>query len=451
MTLDELEQDAIGGPGDYGRPRLLTFVRLRWIAIAGQTAAIAVTALYLDFPLPLRACLVAVAVSAWVNIFMMAVLPLNRVASVREAAAQLFFDTAQLLALLGLTGGVQNPFVVLVIAPVAIGAGALPWRWSFGLVGFACLGIAALTQFAGPLPWAPLGGLNLPMIYELGLAIAVIVGVLFSGFYAWRVSVDEGRLAKALETVQAILAREQRVSALCGLAAAAAHELGTPLATIHLVAKEMRAKALSDPEIKEDVELLVAQAERCRQILRQLASRPENGDQVFARMPLKAVLEEAVSPHLGLGRDIVVQAAPIGGGRAAQPELWRRPELLHALSGFVENAVGFAQNKVVVEGVWDARTIEIFVKDDGPGFSADIMLRLGQPYVSDRAEGAAQGGLGLGFFISKTMIERLGGKVTFKNVAPPGHGAIVRIVLPRAKIEATALHATHPGRLASSV
>jgi two-component system sensor histidine kinase RegB len=234
--------------------------------------------------------------------------------------------------------------------------------------------------------------------------------------------------------VQAVLAREQTLSALGGLAAAAAHELGTPLATIHLVAKEMARDLKPDDPRAEDLNLLVSQSERCRAILGQLSANRERGDVMIQRAPIRAMLEEIVAPHEGLGTEIVIDARGTG-----PLEVKRMPEIVHSLGGIIENAVGFARTRVDIEARWDTDTVEIVIRDDGPGFAPGVLNRLGEPYLTVRDEEGAAGGLGLGFFISKTLLERTGAKLETRNRRPPNEGAVVKVLWPRSAIEAPAL------------
>jgi len=180
--------------------------------------------------------------------------------------------------------------------------------------------------------------------------------------------------------------------------------------------------------------LLVTQSERCRAILGQLSANRERGDVMIQRAPVRSLLEEIVTPHEGLGADIVIDAQGEG-----PLEVRRMPEIVHALGGIVENAVGFARSRVDIEARWDAESISIAVRDDGPGFAPGVLNRLGEPYLTERDEQGAAGGLGLGFFISKTLLERTGAKLEVRNRRPPQQGAVVKALWPRSSIEAPAL------------
>ncbi len=245
---------------------------------------------------------------------------------------------------------------------------------------------------------------------------------------------EEERLNIALAAVQAVLAREQTLSALGGLAAAAAHELGTPLATIHLAAKEMARELKPGDPRAQDLHLLVTQSERCRAILAQLSARREQGDVMIQRAPIRVLLEEIAAPHGGLGAEIVIVTEGAGA-----LEVRRMPEIVHALGGIVENAVGFARGRVDIAAKWDADSVEIVVSDDGPGFAPGVLGRLGEPYLTERDDEGVAGGLGLGFFIAKTLLERTGARLDVRNRKGPLAGAVVSARWSRIAIEAPAL------------
>lgn len=416
-----------------GRVQLRTLVLLRWMAVAGQTAAVVYVKFGLGFEAPLAAALGVIAISAWVNIFLMVARPRQGIVADWEAALQLAYDVLQLAVLLALTGGIANPFLVLFIAPVAVSAIVLRPTVTVSLAAltYVCIGVIAFWRL--PLPWLPGETYEPPAIYQFGLAAATLIGLGFTSVYAWRVAAEEERLSAALSEVQTVLSREQKLSALGGLAAAAAHELGTPLATIHLVAKEMERGLPPDSPLLEDVQLLVSQSERCRGILKQLSSRGDQGDVVHARMSLDQLLDDVCERHRGLDTTINVHVEGAGG---AAPEVARSPEMLHGLGNIVENAVGFAESTVDVAARWTPDDIEIVVRDDGPGFPQSVLTRLGEPYVSERTAGQTGGGLGLGFFIAKTLLERTGARVEARNRTPPKMGAVVRAVWKRSAIEA---------------
>ncbi len=232
------------------------------------------------------------------------------------------------------------------------------------------------------------------------------------------------------------MAREQRLSALGAMSAMTAHELGTPLATIHLVAKELAGDIDENDPRYEDVRLIAEQADRCRDILGKLSRAREAEDIVHANMPLSALVEEAAAPFKGLGVELRVTYAPGENGESRVPSIRRSPEVLHALGAFIENAVSFADSQVRAVASWTDKQFLVTVSDDGPGFAAEVMPKLGEPYVSQRSEAHLGGGdMGLGFFIAKTLIERTGGRIATRNRTSPRHGAIVQAVWPRTALE----------------
>jgi two-component system sensor histidine kinase RegB len=411
-----------------------TLIMLRWLAIVGQIGAVLFVRYGLNMEFPIWAAAAAIGVSIALNLLLLGQRRTQDLAYEWEAAAQLGYDAIQLAFLLALTGGLQNPFVFLFVAPVAVSATILRPSITAILAAltFLCVGVIAAWHL--PLPWPGGEPFEAPQLYQTGIAAAVLVGLAFTSVYAWRVASEEERLNFALAAVQAVLAREQTLSALGGLAAAAAHELGTPLATIHLVAKEMARAAGPDDPRAEDLHLLVSQSERCRAILGQLSSRREQGDVMIQRAPIGALLEEIAAQHEGLGREIVITC------EGKDPlEVKRLPEVVHALGGFIENAVGFARSRVDIEARWSGEEVTILVSDDGPGFSPAILGRLGEPYLTERDHEGVAGGLGLGFFISKTLLERTGAKLDVRNQKPPREGAMVKATWTRSAIEAPAL------------
>jgi two-component system, sensor histidine kinase RegB len=406
--------------------RLDTLLRLRWLAIIGQTTAVMVVYYGLDFSLPIWSCLVVIALSAWLNIALRARFSPTQRLEPERAAWLLAFDIAELAVLLFLTGGLQNPFAFLFLAPVLLSATALPPRITVMLGGFAivCATVLVFTHY--PLPWDPDDPLELPWIYLLGVWFSILLAIGFIGVYAWQVTEEGRQLAEALAATELVLAREQHLSQLDGLAAAAAHELGTPLSTILVIARELERAIESGSTHADDVRLLREQAQRCRDILSKLTELSTG--EPFDRMPLPALIEEVVAPHRNFGIAIDVALAhepspPLGA---------RNPAILYGLGNLLENAVDFAHQRVEVAADWSAKEVAVTISDDGPGFAPEIMVRIGEPYVrsSKRRRMNAGGetvGLGLGFFIAKTLLERSGATVDFENRSYPDRGAVIKV------------------------
>ena len=420
---------------DGRRLRLDTLLRLRWLAVTGQSAAVAGVHFGLGFPLPFGICFAIIAASALVNLALRIRYPASYRLSDNAATLLLGFDILQLAALLYLTGGLQNPFAMLFLAPVLISATALPPERTLAL-GCLAVGSASLLALAHkPLPWAG-QAIELPFLYVSGIWAAILLGVAFTGVYAWRVAEEARQLAQALAATELVLAREQHLSQIDGLAAAAAHELGTPLATIALVAKELDHALPKEGPLADDIRLLREQVERCRSILAKLTSLDQEQPGFLETMTVGHLLEDLVEPHRALGTEISVKA----GGDGPEPVCRRSPGLLHGLANILDNAIDFAGRRVEVEASWTADQVRIEIRDDGPGFAPEVLLRAGEPYVTTRGRGQrdadeSAGGLGLGLFIAKTLIERSGAQLTLTNAAPPSSGAVVRIVWPRASFE----------------
>src|SRR5215470_9861746 len=404
--------------------RLDTLVRLRWLAIIGQIGAVLVVHFGLEFDLPIWACLSVIALSAWLNIAVRVRYGINHRLEPDRAAWLLAFDIAVLAVLLFLTGGLQNPFSFLFLAPVLISATALPPRMTQALAGFAIVCATALVFIYYPLPWASDDPLELPSIYMVGVWLSILLAIGYISVFAWQVTKESRQLADALAATELVLAREQHLSQLDGLAAAAAHELGTPLATITLIAKELQL------QIKPDSE----HAKRCRAILGKLTELSSD-DHPFDRMKLSTLIEEVVAPHRNFGVAINVALAP---GEAGEPVGGRNPAVLYGLGNLLENAVDFAHERVEVAAWWSGQDVAVTITDDGPGFAPEIMDRIGEPYVTNRRRQGGEreaSGLGLGFFIAKTLLERSGATLDFENRAFPDRGAVVRVHWGRREFE----------------
>lgn len=417
------------------RLRVDTLVRLRWLAVAGQFLALLIVHFGLGFPLPITLCLLVVASSAALNIGLRLSFERNHRLSEWPATALLTFDLLQLASLLYLTGGLDNPFVVLALAPVVIGAVSLPRGHAAYLV-MLMIGLAlALAFHHWPMPWIEGAALSLPPIYRAGIWIALGLAGVFVALYAARVAQEARLLSDALAATELVLAREQHLSQLDGLAAAAAHELGTPLATIALVAKEW-TKHPEAPPAPDDLELLSQQVRRCREILGKLTSLGNDPGSLLTRMTMSVLLEEVVQPHRNF--DVEVKVALVGP--APEPVCARSPGVLYGLGNLVENAVDFARSSVETRAEWSASEVSVTIADDGPGFAPDILSSLGEPYVTTRAADRRAKidettGLGLGLFIAKTLLERSGASVRLSNRSGPQTGAVVEIRWPKTEFE----------------
>jgi two-component system, sensor histidine kinase RegB len=417
--------------------RLDTLVRLRWVAVIGQTTAVLVVHFGLDFELPIWACLAVIALAAWLNVALRLRFRSTQRLDADRAAWLLAFDIAELAILVFLTGGLQNPFSFLLLGPVLLSATALPPQMTVTLGAFAAACATVLIFYHYPLPWDPEEPLVLPEIYTMGIWLSLLLALGFIGMHAWQLTEESRQLADALAATELVLAREQHLSQLDGLAAAAAHELGTPLSTITVIATELERAIKAGSPLSDDIRLLREQAQRCRAILGKLTELSSNGEP-FDRMPLSALIEEVVAPHRNFGVAINVALA---GREAPEPIGGRNPAILYGLGNIVENAVDFAHERVDVNVEWDGDAVTVTVTDDGPGFAAEIMDRIGEPYVTSTRRprlnpgGEVGSGLGLGFFIAKTLLERSGARLAVTNRSAPQRGAVVWVTWRLADFE----------------
>jgi two-component system, sensor histidine kinase RegB len=425
---------------DFRQPRrhvrLDTILRLRWLAALGQLAAIFIVAQGLEFDVPVIPCIAIIALSALLNLALqIAFNPMQRLEPI-YAAGLLALNIVELAGLLFLTGGLQNPFSYLFLAPVLISATALPVRLTIALGCLAVACASALVFFHFPLPWDSDDPLVLPPIYLFGVWLSILLAIGVTSLYAFQVTEDTRKLSDALAATELVLAREQHLTQLDGLAAAAAHELGTPLSTIFLISRELEG-AVKDGQLAADLKTLREQAQRCRDILSKITQLSSTGAP-FDRMKLSTLIEEAVAPHRDFGVAIKVRLAVAA---TTEPVGARNPAILYGVGNILENAVDFAKQTVEVNAWWNTETVEIVISDDGPGIAPDMLNRIGEPYLSRRrsADEAQNGhtGLGLGVFIARTLLERTGAKVTFTNRVFPDHGAVVQIMWPRGVFEAS--------------
>jgi two-component system sensor histidine kinase RegB len=412
--------------------RLDTILRLRWLAALGQLSAIFIVAQGLEFDVPVIPCLVIVALSALLNLALqVAFNPMQRMEPA-YAAALLALNIIELAALLFFTGGLQNPFSFLFLAPVLISSTALPVRFTsiLGLLAVACA--SALVFYHLPLPWDRDEPLVLPPIYLLGVWLSILLAIGVTSLYAFQVTEESRKLSDALAATELVLTREQHLTQLDGLAAAAAHELGTPLSTIFLISRELE-KTVKDGALAADIKTLREQSQRCRDILAKITQLSSSGAP-FDRMPLSTLIEEVVAPHRDFDVAIKVRIAVAG---SSEPVGARNPAVLYGVGNILENAVDFARQAVEVNAWWNDDTVEIVISDDGPGIAPDMLKRIGEPYLSRRpsADDGGRRGLGLGIFIARTLLERTGARVSFTNRTFPDHGAVVQIAWPRDRFE----------------
>lgn len=421
---------AINGAAQ-SRLRLDTLLELRWCSIALQTIAVLVASVGFNLPFNDRLCLVLIAASAIVNV----VLGRARAASYRlyvpGASSVLAFDIALLTTLLFITGGLNNPLAILYAVPVLIAAAALPGAVTFGLALFALVLSCILVFAHRPLPWFGEAPVEFPVLLTTSIwgSLAFTIGICAA--FTSRIGAESQKNADALLAVERVLEKEKHLTQLDGLAAAAAHELGTPLATIALVAKELQNE-FAEGHVHDDLELLRGQVERCRQILTKLSSLGQNEDDFLDRVSLDHLVHEIACHQSALGR--VVEFTKHGDGH--EPVILKNAAMLYSLTNLIDNAADFARSRISVRATWSQDQVALEIKDDGPGFPVDLLDKIGEPYLTasrSRTLGRRNqtGGLGIGLFISKTLIERSGARIVFTNAKVPETGAITRVIWPR--------------------
>ena len=355
---------------DFRHPRryvrLDTILRLRWLAVLGQLVAIFIVVQGFEFDVEVVPCVTIVGLSALLNLVLqIAFNPMQRLEPV-YAAALLAINIVELAGLLYFTGGLENPFSFMFLAPVLISATALPVRLTIalGLLAVACASV--LVFFHLPLPWDSDEPLVLPPIYLVGVWLSIVLAIGVTSLYAFQVTEEARKLSDALAATELVLTREQHLTQLDGLAAAAAHELGTPLSTIFLISRELEKGLQDNSQFAGDIKTLREQAQRCRDILAKITQLSATGAP-FDRMPLSTLIEEIVAPHRDFGVAIKVRIAVAG---TSEPVGTRNPAILYGVGNIVENAVDFARSTVEVNAWWNSDTVEIVISDDGAGVRA---------------------------------------------------------------------------------
>ena len=425
--------------------RLRTLILLRWVAIIGQFTAITVARHYYHVQLELGLCHVAIGVSAMGNLTAILLFPENKRLSEFENFLMVMFDLLQLSILLYLTGGLNNPFALLLVGPVTISANVMSTRSTLIIGSVVVILTTLLAQFHLPLRTNLGLVLDIPDILLFGNWAAIIIAIVFIGAYSHRISSEVQSMSEALSATHMALAREQKLTDLGGVVAAAAHELGTPLATIKLASSELIEELDERPELKEDAALIREQADRCRDILRDMG-RAGKDDLHLRQAPLSTVIHESAEPHINRGKEVHFAEGPARDGDVRQPSILRKPEIIHGLRNLIQNAVDFAHENVWVEVEWTSDQITVNIMDDGRGYPSHIIGRIGDPFMRrrrvDRSSRPEYEGMGLGLFIAKTLLERSGAKLCFANGADScqnqaeRRGAIVKVIWPRKLIDA---------------
>ncbi len=445
VNMAQIEADVFQNQKRSNWLRLRTLVTLRWFAVAGQITAVLAGVYLYQLQLEVGLISLVIGMSVLVNVVSYFLYPENRRLTEGQADLLIGFDLLQLGALLYLTGGLHNPFAMLILAPVTVASTVLPLRSTLILGGIALILVTILAFDNFQILTGSGFPLILPDLFVFGFWLALVIGVIFIGLYARQVTLETVSMGEALAATQMALAREQKLTDLGGVVAAAAHELGTPLATIKLVSSEL-IEELTDEDLREDATLIRDQADRCRDILRSMG-RAGKEDHLLRQAPVETVIQEASEPHLDRGKTVTLETLPPDSGGERQPDIFRRPEIIHGIRNLIQNAVDFATTSVLVEISWSEDIISVRISDDGPGYPQSVLGRIGDPFVRSRRPDVPASsrpgyeGMGLGLFIAKTLLERSGASLTFSNggaraLSGLRGGAIVSVEWPRDVVEA---------------
>ena len=389
-----------------------TLVFLRWIAIFGQLFSVNLVYFYLNLNFPVLLCHIIILIGLLTNIYLQFAFKATLLKDLYSSSF-LMYDIIQLSILLFLTGGIFNPFAILMIVPTIVSSTFLSMGSTIILGSSTIILLFVLTFFNLPLPGMEEYVLSFPNYYVTGILISLIIGLIFLSYFGIRFAGETKKRSDALNKLQQILAKEYELESLGGQAAAAAHSLGTPLATITVVAKELRKEVGEDSRLTKDVDLLISQTKRCSEILKKISQKKIISDEFLSSMNFEDLLEEIIKTfkestekNIKLNTDKDINKIDIK----------RNPELVYGLRNFIGNAVKFANQKIQISIVSDNINLFIIIEDDGPGFPEDIMKALGEPYIKSRSKSYKNNaGLGLGTFLGKTLLERQSAIIYFEN------------------------------------
>ena len=398
-----------------------TLVILRWIAIIGQLVAINLVYNYLDLKFPILASHGIIFLGLLTNLYLQFKIKTNQLKDVYSSMF-LIYDLIQLSVLLFLTGGISNPFSLLLIVPAIVSSTFLSMGTTIILGAITIISLSILTKFYLPLPGMIEYNFNFPIFYLLGMLISIIVGLIFLSYFGIRFAGETKKRSEALNKLQQVIAKEYELESLGGQAAAAAHSLGTPLSTITVVAKELRKEISKDSKYSKDLDLLISQTKRCGEILKQISQKQIVEDKFLNAVKLEDLLVEILRSFMETSEKKIKLKSNNDKNKI---NIKRSPEIIYGLRNFIGNAVKFSNKRVEVEILSNDKNIIINISDDGPGFPDDIIKVLGEPYIKSK-EISDKSGLGLGTFLGKTLLERQSAKLSFSNYHET-RGALVTI------------------------
>jgi two-component system, sensor histidine kinase RegB len=400
-----------------------TLVSLRWIAIIGQLIAINFVYHYLKLDFLIIGAHSIILIGLITNLILQFKIKENQLKDLYSSFF-LIYDLFQLTLLLYLTGGISNPFSFLMIVPSIVSSTFLSMGTTIILGTLTITSLFFLKNYHKILPGLDAYRFSFPEYYLEGILISIIIGLIFLSYFGIRFSGETKKRTEASEKLQQVMAREYQLDSLGGLAAAAAHSLGTPLATISVVSKELKKEIGENSKHSKDLELLVSQAKRCSDILRQISRKEIEDDQFINIVKLEDLLEEII---ISFKETSNVKIDLMSEGDKNKINIKRAPELVYGLRNFIGNAIKFSKSRVKITLRSDEENIEIKINDDGPGIPEDIIEKIGEPYIKSKSkELSPNSGLGLGTFLGKTLLEKKNAKLLFRKNGELG-GALILI------------------------
>ena len=389
-----------------------TLVFLRWIAIFGQLFSVNLVYFFLDLNFPIMLCHIIILIGLITNIYLQFGLKATLLKDLYSSSF-LMYDIIQLSSLLFLTGGIFNPFAILLIVPTIVSSTFLSMGSTIILGSSTIFLLFFLTFFNLPLPGMEEYILSFPNYYVIGILISLIIGLIFLSYFGIRFAGETKKRSDALNKLQQILAKEYELESLGGQAAAAAHSLGTPLATITVVSKEMRKEVGDNSKLTKDIDLLISQTKRCSDILKNISQKKIINDEFLSSMSFEDLLEEIIKSFKESSEKNISLNTDKDTNKI---DIKKNPELVYGLRNFIGNAVKFANKNILLSIVSDNINLYILIEDDGPGFPDDIIQALGEPYIKSRSKVYKNNaGLGLGTFLGKTLLERQSAVINFEN------------------------------------
>ena len=390
-----------------------TYISLRWIGIIGQLISINLVYFYLNFNFNFFVSNLIIFFGVISNLYLIFVYDKTQLSD-RSALIFLMIDIFQLSALIYLTGGIINPFVIFLIIPSVFASTNLGLRTNIFLVIITIISIIFLTFYSEDLPGPLNNHFHVDPYYYYSIPIALIIALIFLNYFAI-IFGSESRLRKeALNKMEEVMAKEHEMLSLGGQAAAAAHSLGTPLSTIKIVTQELKKQLKNQKDVIQDIELLSSQAERCNDILRRLTLNPIEEDEFIDEdLTIRDYLKEIIlSFKETSNKKFIFNFDQDSNSK----KITKSIEIIYGLRNFIGNANKYSLSKIFITLKSNNQFTEIIIEDDGNGYPNDIISKIGEPYLKSYSQNHKEkSGLGLGIFIGKTLLEKNFATINCKN------------------------------------